>query len=145
MRILWLALFAGAAAANGQVYVSPAGDDANPGTRAQQVRTLTHARDLARARKVTEVILTGGVYLSGFLKVPGVENGKAVTFTVTARNVNGVSAPSMPSLPVIPAATMAQVGAPQKASANVSNGMASIHFQGRCRSAEGRRRFWGIP
>jgi Right handed beta helix region len=65
----------------------------------------------------------------GFLKVAGVENSKAVTFTVTARNANGVSAPSMPSMPVTPAVTMAQVGAPQRASANVSNGMASIHFQ----------------
>jgi hypothetical protein len=62
MRISRLALLACAAGANAQIYVSPAGDEANPGTRAQQVRTLAHARDLARARKTTEVILTCGVY-----------------------------------------------------------------------------------
>ncbi len=64
----------------------------------------------------------------GYLKVPGVENGKPVTFTVTARNANGTSAPSMPSLVVTPS-EKTQVGAPQKASALPGNGMASIHFQ----------------
>jgi len=36
--------------AKAQIYVSPTGNDAHPGTQAQPVRTLQHARDLVRNR-----------------------------------------------------------------------------------------------
>lgn len=63
MTIRRILLFAAVAlAAHAQLYVSPSGNDANPGTEARPVRTLPHARDLARAQKVSTVILTGGVY-----------------------------------------------------------------------------------
>ena len=63
MKIRRILLFATAAlAANAQIRVSPSGDDANPGTEARPVRTLQHARDLARAQRVSTVILLGGLY-----------------------------------------------------------------------------------
>jgi len=34
--------------ARADLYVSPTGDDGNPGTQAQPIQTLTHARDLVR-------------------------------------------------------------------------------------------------
>ena len=50
-----------------QIYVSPSGDDANPGTSARPIRTLAHARDLARARNAhmtadLAVYLSSGTY-----------------------------------------------------------------------------------
>ncbi len=49
------------------VHVAPDGDDANPGTEAQPVRTLTRARDLVRGRNQgmtgdLTVRLAGGTY-----------------------------------------------------------------------------------
>src|SRR5260370_18206386 len=49
------------------IYVSPGGDDKNPGTKNQPIRTLEHARDLVRAinQKMSgdiTVYLNGGVY-----------------------------------------------------------------------------------
>jgi hypothetical protein len=49
-------------AAHAQLYVSPTGNDADPGTQPRPVRTLQHARDLARAQKAYTVILLGGAY-----------------------------------------------------------------------------------
>jgi len=50
-----------------EIWVSPDGDDANPGTRERPLATLAHARDVVRAhpdrgRKPITVILRGGVY-----------------------------------------------------------------------------------
>jgi hypothetical protein len=65
-----------------------------------------------------------------YVKVRGLVNIKGTMFTVTARNANGVSVPSMPSRQTAPGAqTFEPLGAPQKASALVSNGKVSIHFQ----------------
>src|SRR5580658_5912583 len=61
IRIILLSAVA-SLAAHAQLYVSPSGNDGNPGTAGQPLRTLAHARDLARAQKVSTVILAGGVY-----------------------------------------------------------------------------------
>src|SRR5580692_3074768 len=67
-------------ASYGQVYVSPSGNDANPGTEARPVLTLPHARDLARAQKISSVILLGGVYrLTEPLKLGPEDSGVAYT------------------------------------------------------------------
>lgn len=67
-------------AAHAQLYVSPAGDDANPGTEARPVRTLPHARDLARAQKAFTVTLAGGVYrLTQPLRLGPEDSGVAYT------------------------------------------------------------------
>src|ERR1700733_1095321 len=53
--------------AQSELYVSPTGDDSNPGTQARPIRTLEHARDLVRtmnqsmSRNVV-VWLGGGTY-----------------------------------------------------------------------------------
>jgi hypothetical protein len=52
---------------NGPIYVSPTGDDSNPGTLARPVRTLTKARDVARTLIGTmtadvSVYVRGGTY-----------------------------------------------------------------------------------
>lgn len=47
-----------AAVASAQIYVSPSGNDANPGTQASPVRTLEKARDLVRTRNTS---MTGDV------------------------------------------------------------------------------------
>src|SRR5947209_207675 len=57
-----LILFAVAAGCSAQVYVSPSGDDANPGSQARPVRSLERARDLARTAAVRTVILAPGTY-----------------------------------------------------------------------------------
>ena len=49
MRLL-VFVFCLSASAAAQIYVSPSGNDAGPGTQAQPVRTLQHARDLVRTR-----------------------------------------------------------------------------------------------
>jgi Right handed beta helix region/Fibronectin type III domain len=53
--------------AQADLYVSPAGDDSNPGTKAQPIRTLAHARDLVRGMNQNmtgdiTVWLAGGTY-----------------------------------------------------------------------------------
>ena len=68
---------------------------------------------------------------TSYLKIPGVANGKEITFTVTARNANGESAPSLPSRPVTPAdRPMPLPAPPAKVTALAgASGMVSIHFQ----------------
>src|SRR5579859_1755321 len=72
------------------LYVSPEGDDQNPGTHNQPVRTLQHARDLVRAMNQKmgsdiTVYLSEGVYrLTEPLTLePGDSgsNGHAVVYT----------------------------------------------------------------
>ena len=62
---LFVAACSGAAA--GEIYVSPAGNDANPGTKAKPFATIERARDAARklpqrGKEPVSVILRGGVY-----------------------------------------------------------------------------------
>jgi hypothetical protein len=81
MKIRQILLLAVAGvAADAQIYLSPSGNDANPGTETQPVLTLPHARDLARTQRVSTVILTGGVYrLAEPLKLGPEDSG--VTYT----------------------------------------------------------------
>jgi hypothetical protein len=67
----------------------------------------------------------------GYVKVAGLQNGMAYTFTVTAINSNGISVPSMPSLPVIPGPRpLAAPGPPAAVKVLAGqNGIASVHFQ----------------
>jgi hypothetical protein len=76
-----------AAIASAQVYVSPAGNDANPGTQASPVHSLEHARDLARARAAGKTIhLAPGVYrLARTLTLDARDSG--TTFTADAEGV----------------------------------------------------------
>ncbi len=68
LTLLVLSSVAASAAASSQIYVSPTGNDANPGTQARPVRTLEHARDLARVLKRKQsgrdvrIWLAGGTY-----------------------------------------------------------------------------------
>jgi len=62
---LWAALLTGwvSLAASAQVWVSPSGDDANPGTEAAAFRTLEHALDVARtSTSAVTVNLADGTY-----------------------------------------------------------------------------------
>jgi len=64
---LWILALAAQAAAGVELYVSPAGDDASPGTRARPLRTLARARDTLRTargggRGPATVWIAGGVY-----------------------------------------------------------------------------------
>ena len=67
----------------------------------------------------------------GYIKVPGLRNGDAYTFTVVAANGSGTSAPSLPSREI--KVSDAAIGRPEKPdSARVyadSNGRASIVFR----------------
>ncbi|HUB23867.1 MAG TPA: fibronectin type III domain-containing protein [Tepidisphaeraceae bacterium] len=74
-------LMASAYCAAADIYVSPTGDDANPGTADKPIRTLAHARDLVRnlnqnmTGDVT-VELAGGVYrLSEPLQLTAADSG----------------------------------------------------------------------
>ncbi|MEI8235273.1 MAG: glycoside hydrolase N-terminal domain-containing protein [Verrucomicrobiota bacterium] len=55
------ALFSGGVGA-GELHVSPAGDDANPGTAGKPLRTLAAAQQAARHAAPTRVLLHGGTY-----------------------------------------------------------------------------------
>ena len=84
-----LALLAGCDEFNGakaNLYVSPRGSDANAGTApSRPVRTLAHARDIARTRNAATVVaLADGVY----------ELDEALAFTEKDRDVTFVAAPN---------------------------------------------------
>jgi hypothetical protein len=67
---------------NGVLYVSPSGNDSNPGTLAQPVQTLTKARDLVRPVLGTmnadvNVFLRGGTYpLTSTVTFSGADSGQ---------------------------------------------------------------------
>jgi hypothetical protein len=67
----------------------------------------------------------------GYVKVPGLKNGTPYTFTVTAENGAGASAPSLASWPVTPSAeAMTKPGKPDSARVYAdSHGRASIVFR----------------
>ncbi|AHH95833.1 fibronectin type III domain-containing protein [Kutzneria albida] len=65
-----------------------------------------------------------------YVRVSGLSNGTAYTFTVTATNAFGTSAPSLPSAATKPsAANTAVPGAPTDVSVRVSGGNASVHWK----------------
>lgn len=68
------------------IYVSPSGDDANPGSRSAPVRTLGQARMLARntaGREKTTVTLAAGVYYLPETLVFGPQDSGSELFPVT--------------------------------------------------------------
>jgi Fibronectin type III domain len=65
----------------------------------------------------------------GYVRVDNLPDDASCTFTVTASNANGSSAPSLPSATVVPTArTIHPPSALEEVSAFAANGMASIHF-----------------
>jgi hypothetical protein len=80
---------AGTAAAVPTIWVSPHGDDRDPGTRAQPLATLTRARDVARAASTpARILLLDGTYrLSRPLRLDARDSGTA------ARDVAWQAAP----------------------------------------------------
>jgi hypothetical protein len=80
----------------------------------------------------TKATVSAAVFLTaGYLRVPGLTNGTEYTFTVTARNAHGESAPSMPSRPVaLTEKPIPLPAAPARVSALAGpGGLVSIHFQ----------------
>jgi hypothetical protein len=66
---------------------------------------------------------------TGYVKLSGLTNGSALTFTVTAHNASGNSAASIASRSVTPAATTVTVpSAPKNVTAVASDGRATIRF-----------------
>ena len=65
----------------------------------------------------------------GYTIISGLTNGTAYTFTVTAHNRIGDSAPSLPSAAVTPLVTTTDVpGTPTSVSADPGDGTVSLHF-----------------
>ncbi len=84
------------------------------------------ASDGARA-----TLSAADLWNTGYVKMSGLANGTEYTFTVTAANAHGTSAPSLPSRPVTPSA---QAVGPASPPSNVRvyagpDGLASVHFQ----------------
>ena len=73
---------AGSPATDGNVYVSPTGDDSNPGTLAQPVKTLSKARDLVQAltakmaADITVFVRDGTYPVTGTLTFANADSGK---------------------------------------------------------------------
>ncbi|MDE3149474.1 MAG: fibronectin type III domain-containing protein [Acidobacteriota bacterium] len=65
-----------------------------------------------------------------YVKVPGLPNGKPLTFTVAAINGQGAGVASLPSLPVTPGDRKIEIpAAPRNVSVHPGKGAVSIHFQ----------------
>ncbi len=64
--------------AYGQIYVSPQGSDQSAGDREHPLRTLEHARDLARSKGIAQIILRGGTYrLAKPLQLTAEDSGRS--------------------------------------------------------------------
>jgi hypothetical protein len=69
---------------------------------------------------------------TAYVRVPGLTDGTAYTFTVAANNEHGRSRPSLPSAavtPAVPAVPVTVPLAPQSISARAGDGMVSVHFK----------------
>jgi hypothetical protein len=80
-----------------ELYVSPAGSDTNPGTKAKPFATIAHARDVVRdlpqrAKEPVRVILRGGVYRLPATLVFTVADSGAVNAPVEYRSADGETA-----------------------------------------------------
>jgi hypothetical protein len=65
-----------------------------------------------------------------YVKLNGLTNGQSYTFTVSATNAQGTSAPSLPSHAITPIDRKIELpGPPAKVEAFIDHGNASIHFQ----------------
>jgi titin len=65
-----------------------------------------------------------------YVKLNGLTNGQSYTFTVSATNAQGTSAPSLPSHAIMPIDQKIELpGPPAKVEAFIDHGNASIHFQ----------------
>lgn len=63
-------------AASAQIYVSPRGNDQNPGTAAKPVQSIQHALELSRHARDHRIILRGGTYrLSAPLHLSALDSG----------------------------------------------------------------------
>jgi len=73
-----LALLFCAYPAIAQIYVSPHGSDAQPGTKAHPVLTLQHAIELSRREQVSRIVLRGGTYrLTAPLRLTPADSGSS--------------------------------------------------------------------
>ncbi len=103
LTALLLALLAASQAAD--FFVSPNGNDANPGTEAKPVATLERARDAARAARASDpkagcrVVLGGGTYIMNRTLVFDLRDsaaGNAITEIVAAPNARPVLSGAAP-------------------------------------------------
>jgi len=63
VAVLWAMIAVANVSPGETIHVSPEGNDKNPGTTAEPIRTLTHLRKvLSRRAEVTEVVIHGGTY-----------------------------------------------------------------------------------
>jgi len=93
--VIAIALTAAWAAAGGELFVAPGGDDSHPGTRAKPLATLARARDVVRKRiaagldENVTVILRGGTYRLTETVVFTLDDSPGPGHTVTYRAADG--------------------------------------------------------
>jgi hypothetical protein len=84
---------------------------------------------VAASTGATATISAEDFWKYSYVQVKGLENGKPVSFSVTARNAAAEGVPSMISAAIQPTTQLEALPAPQRATASVNNGKVSIHFQ----------------
>ena len=92
--LLWWSMIGAASQQTIELYVSPQGDDANPGSEARPLCTIERARDVARAAKASGkrniiVNLRGGVYWLSRTFVLTSEDSGAAAAQIVYRNYKG--------------------------------------------------------